>query len=359
MMVQRKRAVVAMSGGVDSSVAAALLMEQGYDVIGLMLRLWREPGEGVHNRCCTPQHVEEARRVAQVLGIPFHRVDAERRFKKHVVDTFIREHARGRTPNPCLACNKRIKFGFLLRTADAAGADYVATGHYARVRRRGRGYDLIRASDSRKDQSYFLFMLNQRQLRRTLFPVGGYTKPQVRALARDKRLPVAAKQESQDICFARDQDYGRFLRAHAPHTLRPGPVLDRSGRELGEHEGLPLYTIGQRRGIGITWPEPLYVLDKDVPNNSLIVGPAYQLGRRRFFVEEPSYVTGQAPSLPASVAVKVRSTGREAPATLYPGESGLLEVRLTRCLRDITPGQGAVFYRGDVVVGGGIIARAG
>jgi tRNA-specific 2-thiouridylase len=357
-MVQRKSAVVAMSGGVDSSVAAALLVEQGYDVTGVMLGLWSEPGKGAHNRCCTPQAVEEARRVAQLLDIPFQRLDAEQRFRKHVVDTFIREHARGRTPNPCLFCNKHIKFGFLLRTAQAAGADCIATGHYARVSRENRTHRLLRGIDPGKDQSYFLFMLGQEQLRHALLPIGTYTKSQVRAMAAERGLPVADREESQDLCFVRDHDLHRFLRTYAPDILQSGPIEDVEGRKLGEHQGLPLYTIGQRRGIGITWSEPLYVLEKDVANNALVVGPASQLGRRRFLVEKPSFVVDQPPLLPAAVTVKIRYAGRETQAMLYPGGAGGLSVHLETPLRDVTPGQAAVFYREDVVLGGGLIAQA-
>jgi tRNA-specific 2-thiouridylase len=299
--------------------------------------------------------VEEARRVTQLLGIPFHVLDAEQRFRKHVVDTFIREHARGRTPNPCLTCNKQIKFGFLLRTAQAAGADCIATGHYARVGRDDGTYRLLRGIDSRKDQSYFLYRLNQRQLGHALFPVGWYTKSQVRAMAAERELPVTDREESQDLCFIRDHDVHRFLRAYAPDILRAGPIVDVEGRELGEHGGLPLYTIGQRRGIGITWSEPLYVLEKDVANNVLVVGPASQLGRRRFRVEGPSFVEGQPPPLPAAVTVQIRYTGRPAEAVLHPGEAETLNVHLKAPLRDVTPGQAAVFYRGDVVLGGGLI----
>jgi tRNA-specific 2-thiouridylase len=346
-----------MSGGVDSSVAAALLVEQGYDVTGLMLRLWSEPGEGVQNRCCTPQAVEEARRVAQLLDIPFQRIDAEQSFKAHVVDTFIEEHARGRTPNPCVSCNKRIKFGVLLRRARSAGADYLATGHYARVERKNGAYELLRAADSRKDQSYFLYALDQEQLSRVLFPLGAFTKRQVRAKAEELELPVADREESQDLCFICDHDVQRFLRSRAPDILQPGPILNEEGRKLGEHQGLALYTIGQRRGIGVTWSEPLYVLKKDLERNALVVAPSSNLGRRRFQVEELSFVAGHAPPLPTRVGVKIRYTGRQTEAVLRPAEGTTMTVHLEKPLRDVTPGQAAVFYRGDVVLGGGLITR--
>jgi tRNA-specific 2-thiouridylase len=354
--------VVAMSGGVDSSVAAALLVEQGYEVIGLMLHLWSEPGPGVDNRCCTPQAVEDARHVAQVLGIPFRLVNSARRFKEQVVEYFVREYACGHTPNPCLACNRSIKFGYLLNLALSLDAEYLATGHYARVRQAGGRYQLLRGIDRNKDQSYVLHMLGQEQLRHVLFPLGAYTKTQVRAIASRLRLPVADKEESQDICFARDQDYRRFLRDRVPEAIRPGPILDMAGQEIGQHQGLPFYTIGQRRGLGVaaprgtTQPEPLYVLAIDAARNALIVAPTAQLGRRTLQVNEVSFVAGHPPPLPAQVTIKIRYTGDEVSATLAHKCQGTMQVALDEPLRDITPGQGAVFYQDEVVLGGGIIA---
>ena len=356
-MSKRTRVVVAMSGGVDSSVAAALLVEQGYEVIGLMLRLWSEVGDGTDNRCCTPTAVEDARSVARVLDIPFYLVNCERTFKTHVVDPFIDEYMHGRTPNPCVACNRHIKFGYLLQRALTLDADYLATGHYARIRQADGQYQLLRGIDPGKDQSYFLYMLGQEHLQHVLFPIGEHYKPQVRALAARWKLPVADRQDSQDVCFARDQDYRRFLRTYAPYGFRPGPIVDRTGRELGQHQGLPDYTIGQRRGLGIAWSEPLYVLDIDVANNALIVGPASHLGRSSLHVVGASFVAGESPPLPSSVTVKIRYTGQEASATLHNGENETLDVHLDAPLRDITPGQAAVFYHGEMLVGGGIIAE--
>ena len=362
-MTKRQRAVVALSGGVDSAVAAALLVERGYEVIGVMLRLWSEPGDGADNRCCTPEAVEDARQVARVLGIPFYLLNCERGFKFHVVDPFIREYACGRTPNPCLACNRHIKFGYLMQMALALDASYLATGHYARVQQVNGGYRLLRGIDPRKDQSYVLYMLDQEQLRHTLFPIGEYTKPEVRAMAERWKLPVAAKGDSQDVCFVRDHDYRRFLGTYAPEAIYPGPILDSAGREIGQHGGLPFYTIGQRRGLGIAWSEPLYVLEVDVDRNALIVGPASELGAQRLRVREArarsSSSPGHPPPAPASVMAKVRYTGREVGATLHPRDDGIVEVSLATPLRDIAPGQAAVFFRGEALLGGGIIAKEG
>jgi len=354
----KEKVAVAMSGGVDSATAAALLVEQGYDVIGLMLHLWSEPGRGADNRCCTPQAVEDARRVAHALGIPFRLLNCARRFRERVVEYFVREYACGHTPNPCLACNRHIKFGYLLDIALSLDVNYVATGHYARVHQVGERYQLLRGIDSDKDQSYVLHMLGQKHLRHVLFPLGEYTKPQVRAMAEEFGLAVADKEESQDICFVRDQDYRRFLRTYAPQAVRPGPILDAAGQMIGQHQGLPFYTIGQRRGLGIAWSEPLYVLALDAACNALIVGPASQLGRQSLAVTQVSFVAGYPPPLPASVTIKIRYTGNEMAATLHPGDNDTLFVTLDRPLRDITPGQGAVFYQGEVVLGGGIITDA-
>jgi len=356
-MTERERVVVALSGGVDSSVAAALLVEQGYEVLGLMLHLWSESGPGTENRCCTPEAVEDAQHVADTLGIPFRLINCTRRFREQVVDYFIREYTRGCTPNPCLACNRHIKFGYLLQLAQSLDMAYMATGHYARVRQANGHYQLLRGIDASKDQSYVLYMLGQEQLKHVIFPLGAYTKAQVREMARRFKLPVAEKQESQDICFVRDQDYRRFLRTHTPQAVRPGPILDTTGQEIGRHQGLPLYTIGQRRGLGISWPEPLYVQAIDTARNALIVGPASQLGRRSVEVADVSFVAGAPPSLPAPVTLKIRYTGNEVGATLYPGDEEGIRAILDEPLRDITPGQGAVFYQDEIVLGGGIITH--
>jgi tRNA-specific 2-thiouridylase len=354
--------VVALSGGVDSATAAVVLLDRGYRVIGMMMRLWAEEGaadeEASANRCCSPEAVDDARQVCQLLSIPFYLVNYEQEFKHHVVDTFVAEYCRGRTPNPCLACNRHIKFDLLLRHALALDAQYLATGHYARIRETDGVYQLCKGVDPAKDQSYVLYMLGQEELRHILFPLGDYTKSQVRAIARQRALPVAEREESQDLCFVHDNDYRRFLRQCAPDAIRPGPIFDSAGSPLGEHKGLPLYTIGQRSGLGISAPEALYVLEIDPARNALVVGPASELGRRELIAEKVSYVSGHAPPAPLQVTAKIRRQARLASATLTPLDEDQAQLVFIHPLRDITPGQGVVFYQGDMVLGGGIIASA-
>ncbi len=354
--------VVAMSGGVDSSVAAALLVEQGYKVIGIMMRLWAEVGCGVGstNKCCTPEAVEDARAVADTLGIPFYLLNVEQPFKQHVVDYFIDGYLRGITPNPCIECNRHIRLGVLYRHARALGADYLATGHYARVRRLPDGtYQLLRAVDRRKDQSYVLHMATQEHLAHLLFPVGEYTKDQVREMARARGLPTASRNESQDLCFVYDGDYRRFLRQWANGAIRPGPIMRRDGTVLGEHRGLPFYTIGQRKGLGIAYKEPLYVLELDSERNAVIVGTREELGQSEAHVARVHWIAGRPPTEPIRGQVKIRYKARDVDATITPVAPGRVHIRFDAPLRDITPGQAAVFYDGDVCLGGGIIERTG
>lgn len=343
--------VVAMSGGVDSSVAAALLVEEGYEVIGLMMRLWAEE----QNRCCAPAAVDDARQVAAHLGIPFYLVNYEAEFKGCVVDPFIAQYSQGRTPNPCLACNQQIRFGRLLRHALALGANCLATGHYARVERWTGGYRLQMGIDRQKDQSYVLYMLGQEELRHVLFPVGQYSKPQVREMACERGLLTAERDESMELCFVADDDYRRFLREHAPASVQPGPILNTAGREIGQHQGLPFYTVGQRKGIGIAAPEPLYVIRLDLACNALIVGPERELGRTTLMADAVSYVDGKPPDRPLRVQVKIRYKATLAAAVWTPLEGNRARVEFDAPVRDISPGQAAVAYEGDTVLCGGII----
>lgn len=345
------RVVIAMSGGVDSSIAAALLVEAGFEVIGVMMRLWAED----ENRCCAPQAVEDARRVAAQLAFPFVLVNYETEFKSCVVDYFVAEYSRGRTPNPCLACNRHIRFGRLLRHAQALEADYLATGHYAQIDRVDGTYRLRKGADPQKDQSYVLYMLGQEELRQVLFPIGGYTKRQVRQMARRRDLPVADKEESMEVCFVADDDYRRFLREHAPQAVKPGPILNTAGEKIGQHKGLPFYTVGQRRGLGIAAPEALYVLRLDMERNALVVGPATELGQQILTAEEVSYVNGQPPGEPIRVQAKIRYKARFADATWIPLSGKRARVEFDLPLRDITPGQAVVAYQDDTMLGGGII----
>ncbi len=352
--------MVALSGGVDSSVAAALLVEQGYQVIGVMLRLWSEEEGLYHNRCCTPADADLARRVADVLGIPFYRLDVAESFKAHVVDSFIADYLAGRTPNPCIRCNRLIRFGWLLDKALSLGADQLATRHYARRRTQesthATPYQLLRGLDPAKDQSYVLSMLTQTQLSHVVFPLGEWTKGQVRELAERKGLPVAHKPDSQDLCFVAGGDYRRFLRRYAPPgAIRPGPIRDTGGRVLGQHEGLPFYTIGQRKELKLNRPEPMYVLALVPTENALIVGPASELGREECHVQQVHYVSGQVPGRPFRASVQIRYRAREVEATVTPLSHDRAHIQFVHPLRDITPGQGAVFYEGESVIGGGII----
>jgi tRNA-specific 2-thiouridylase len=349
----RERVVVAMSGGVDSSVAAALLVEQGYEVIGVMMRLWAED----QNRCCTPQSVADAQQVAALLGIPFYLVNYEDEFRSRVVDYFIAEYSRGRTPNPCLACNRHIRFGRLLRHAGALEAQLLATGHYARIERQRDGHRLLAGTDHQKDQSYVLYMLGQSELARVIFPLGNHTKPEVRQMAEDRGLPVAAKDDSMELCFVTGDDYRRFLREQSPDAIRPGPILNTSGHEIGRHRGLPFYTVGQRRGMGIAASQALYVIRMDVARNALIAGPASELGRKTLVARDVTYVEGEPPTAALRVRAKIRYKANMADGTWTPLEGARARVVFDHPLRDITPGQAVVAYRDDVVLGGGIISE--
>ncbi len=347
--------VVAMSGGVDSSVAAARLVEAGYRVEGVMLRLWVDPfaDQARENSCCTLQAVDDARRIAEQFGIPFRILDVGQFFRETVVDYFIREYSAGRTPNPCLVCNRRLRFEHLLRYAQLTlDADFLATGHYAQIRWTPTGVQLLRGADARKDQSYVLSLIPQRNLRRLTFPVGGMTKPEVRALARRYGLPVAEKSESQDICFT--SDYRAFLQRWAADAIRPGPILDMEGREIGRHRGLPFYTIGQRKGLDLGLPQRLYVVSLDKERNAVIVGPASALGRDSLLATDVNWIN-QAPAGPIAVTAKIRYRSVDHPATVTPLENASAQVKFQKPLRDIAPGQAVVFYQGDRCLGGGVI----
>jgi len=352
--------VVAMSGGVDSSVAAALLVERGYNVIGMMMRLWSEETvDGrVHNRCCTPEQMNDARRIADSLGIPFYVLDTKATFRNTVVQYFIDQHAAGNTPNPCLECNRQIRFSFLQQNALALDADYLATGHYARITTNDEGlYQLRMGLDPTKDQSYVLSVMGQSELAHAMFPIGEYEKTEVREIARRIGLSVHNKQDSQDLCFLGDGDYRRFLQEHAPDIVEAGPIMRRSGERLGQHGGLVNYTVGQRRGLGVTYSEPLYVLGKDTVQNALIVGTADELGKSSLTARRVNWVAGSTPDEPFRAQVKIRYKAKPMPGLITPLDDGRFQVDFDEPLRDITPGQGAVIYDGDLCLGGGTIER--
>lgn len=372
------RVVVAMSGGVDSSVAATLLKEQGHEVIGMMMRLWSEPGSETANRCCTPDSMAMARRVASHLKIPFYALDAQKIFRDVVVQYFLDGYAQGITPNPCLVCNRFIRWDFLFHRALTSGADYLATGHYARTEplpepflpvlgslaslpekyhqgdEKGK-IKLLRAIDAQKDQSYVLSILNQDQLSHAVFPLGSYTKQEVRQLARDFGLPVAERAESQDLCFLGNEDYRKFLSRYIPDMVLPGFIVTRDGKKLGEHQGLAFYTIGQRKGLGISSQVPMYVMKKDTAKNRLIVGRLDELGGDELTASNVNWIDGEPPNTPQRVQMKIRYKATNAWGTITPIHKKRVHIRFEDSLRDITPGQAVVFYQGDYCLGGGII----
>ena len=353
-MELQRRVAVAMSGGVDSSVAAALLVEQGVDVFGLMIHLWGT-GPDRRNRCCSPEDVTIARSLADQLDIPFHMVDAQDRFKKYVIDPFIDGYAKGLTPNPCLICNRLIRWGVLLNQAREMGATHLATGHYARIKMSDGKYLLLRGRDRSKDQSYVLSVLNQDDLAYTLFPLGEYTKDEVRQHAKRMDLPAAEKPDSQDLCFVTEGDYRDFLRHQGIPLPPPGPIVDQMGNILGQHQGLTNYTIGQRRGLGIALSRPLYVIKKVLSTNTLVVGPMDVLGRNQFLAGPVNWVKGEPPEDSLQVYVQVRYKAVEVKAHIELLQDGFVEVILSEHIPDITPGQSAVFYQGEVCLGGGVI----
>ena len=357
-----RRVVVAMSGGVDSSATAALLKEQGYEVIGISLQLWdHSQGHGedaAAGGCCSLDDLHDARRVAEQLGIPFYVYDAEEEFRRLVVDDFVAEYFAGRTPNPCARCNERVKFGLLLDRARELGAELLATGHYARIVRNEAGrYLLLTGLDRNKDQSYFLFALSQEQLARTIFPVGGLTKPEVRALAERFGLKTAAKSESQEVCFIPDDNYVRFLEEERGSGLLSGTIVDSAGKVLGRHRGIYRYTVGQRRGLGIAHPHPLHVLGVNAATRDVVVGGREELPRQGLMADAVNWIVfPDAATIETTCRIRYRHRPVACRVTPLPG--GRAEVRFATPEPGVTPGQVVVFYNGATVLGGGWIAEA-
>ncbi len=353
------RVVVGMSGGVDSSVAAALLRDEGYEVIGVTMRIWQCNAEDERETaCCSLSAVHDATRVAEKLGIPFYVLDFRESFNAKVIDYFTAEYLQGRTPNPCIACNQHIKFGAFLDKARGLGAQYIATGHYSRIsfdEKKGR-YLLLCGEDKKKDQSYVLYNLTQEQLARTLFPLGMYTKVQIRQVAKELGLSVADKAESQEICFITDDNYKGFISARvSADEIRPGPFLNTSGEVLGQHEGLPFYTVGQRKGLGLALGYPAYVVALDPASNSVIIGHLDENYQRSLRAAENNFIALEKLDGPLKVEARIRYKAAPAPAVITPCKDGRVEVRFAAPQRAITPGQSVVYYQGDVVIGGGII----
>jgi tRNA-specific 2-thiouridylase len=338
-----KRVAVAMSGGVDSSVAAALLKQAGYEVSGVYMGLGAD---------IMSSNLEALERTCQLLDIPLYKINLEGEFKQLVIDYFCREYGRGQTPNPCVACNQYIKFDILLEKTLETGVDGFATGHYARVEATPEGYRLEKAVDITKDQSYFLYTLGQEQLHNLLLPLGELTKERVKNIARELDLPARGHRDSQDVCFIPGNDYRAFIAEKVP--LKAGEIVDINGKVLGKHEGLALYTVGQRQGLGLTSQEPLYVLKIDAENNKIIVGSREQALHNVLVARNLSWVSGKSPKAPMELTAKIRYQAPEAAAELYP-EDDSVEVRFSEPQSAVAPGQSVVFYQGDEILGGGII----
>lgn len=353
------RVVVAMSGGVDSAVAAWLLHQQGFQVIGVTMRLWSNDNAiQANNRqgCCSMDDVADARRVCQLIGAPHYFLNFEKEFRAHVMDYFIAEYQRGRTPHPCIACNDRMKFDFLLRQAQFMEAPHVATGHYARMTFNAQSgvYQLLKGIDTTKDQSYVLFNLNQTTMRHLKFPVGDYSKLEIRTIAQKARLPMADKPDSQEICFIPQGDYRQFLRQNV--VPQPGEMVDIHGHKIADHPGIEFFTVGQRRGLGVATKERNFVIRVEPTTRRVVIGTEKDLLQNRVGISKVNYVSGTPPLTSVPVTAKIRYGATAVPAKLHPkGETAILDFENPQ--RAITPGQAAVFYQGDVLVGGGFIEQ--
>lgn len=354
------RVIIAMSGGVDSSVAAALLLEEGYEVIGVTMQLWATDlpyGAEVEGGCCSLGAVEDARAVANKLGIPYYVLNMHAPFKEKVIDYFVEEYLQGRTPNPCIVCNQSLKFDNLLEKSLGLGGDYLATGHYVRreIHPESKRWSLKKGIDPGKDQSYVLYGMTQFQLEKTLFPLGGFTKTEIRQKALQLGLLVAEKPDSQEICFVPDQDYRRFIDEYRPGSLQPGNIIDMEGKILGEHQGITHYTIGQRKGLGIAAPEPLYVAEIRPDTHEVVVGGAETVFSNSLTATALNWVSIGEPQEELMVEAKIRYAAKPAAATIRSISRDRVEVKFVEPQRAITPGQAVVFYQNEWLLGGGII----
>ncbi len=361
VQVQKKkmRAVVAMSGGVDSSVAAALLAREGYEVVGVTMRLFNAPNDKaarLNKSCCSVEDVEDARNVCRKIGAKHYFLNFEEEFQKHVVDYFVSEYERGRTPHPCLACNDRLKFEFLVRRAELMDADLVATGHYARIRHVDGKHRLLAGIDGLKDQSYVLYTLTQEQLGRLSFPVGDYSKDEIRGIARELGLAIADKPDSPDICFIPDGNYNRFIEPRLKRKL-PGDIVDSEGNVVGGHDGIHAFTIGQRKRLPVvkSTTRPLHVTDINPESGRVTVGPAEKLMKTRLYASGVNWLSGTAPPGSIRVGARIRYNGGNAPATVRALPGNGAEIEFDEPVRAITPGQAVVFYDEEIVIGGGVI----
>lgn len=346
-----------MSGGVDSSVAAYLLKEQGYDVIGVTMQIWQEDKEYEEREggCCSLSAVDDARRVANKIGIPFYVLNFRDSFKRNVIDYFIDEYMEGRTPNPCIACNKYLKFDELLKKAQGIGADYVATGHYAKIEEHNGRYVLVKSDDDKKDQTYALYNLTQYQLAHTLMPCGNYTKDRIREIAKEIGLDVHNKKDSEEICFIPDNNHGKYISNAMPGKVKEGNFVDKEGNILGKHKGIVYYTIGQRKGLGLAMGRPVFVTDINPMTNEVVVGPEEDIFKTDLVCKDVNLIAFDSLDGPLELKAKIRYSAKPAEATISPLEDGKVKVSFKEKQRAITKGQSVVFYLNDLVVGGGII----
>jgi tRNA-uridine 2-sulfurtransferase len=359
-LMSKKKVMVGMSGGVDSSVAAAILLEQGYDVLGVTMQIWPDMDEDrkqVEGGCCSLSAVDDARRVANTLGIPYYVMNFKEIFEDKVINYFKDEYLKGRTPNPCIACNRHVKFDAMLKKAVGMGIEYIATGHYGIIEynESKNRYLLKKSKTDKKDQTYALYTLTQEQLSHTLMPIGEYEKERVREIAKEIGLTVATKPDSQEICFVDDNDYGRFIEENTNKKIKSGDFVDSCGNVLGRHKGIVYYTIGQRKGLGITFGKPMFVVAIDAKNNRVVLGDEKEVFSDTLTAADLNLISIDKLDTQINVKAKIRYSAKEADATVIPLESGRVKVIFDIPQRAVTPGQSVVFYDGDIVVGGGVI----